>query len=523
MPSSPGDDDTKLKRHNKVLKLAVREEQERTKALEGKVRAMELEGVSSTEEIRMLRDREDSLRKRVAMLQQELETQKKNAASSWGVPGLSGWGSTVSKVDAERLQKEHATMEQVQQDMMDQVAQVQNQNFELTAERDTLKIRVKKQADDHVAKLAALGLRKKEELLAASLRTERLTSERDEVISRAEADAKLMVTVREELASLQEEHRKALSSAETEQGALQRSIEQYGQDNERLRESLATATAALSAEEITSMQLREQCRDLESSLEAAENANQTERAVVGELRARVGDLEKAVTAAKDEAARHAKAAGEARKQDLLAAQLLSYNHQHQKQGRESIPAKDACIGQTLGATERQRLIASGTLFVGLRVERRVKRGEWGAGFVTALEPTLKVTRSSTNPEDTGYEWPEVRLIHPVLAGQSQTGVGNCTGNAVSQLSHTPALEEISSGSPYSTRIDSPGTEIAGVALSSPPVSSSSPLLPSPAKVVGGHCPTSSAADALPMTFTASAAAAATADFLDSTGAFPDTR
>ena len=244
-------DVAKMKRQNKVLKLAVREEQAKTKALQDQLRASQIDVAGAQEEVMSLRDNRGSLVKRVATLQAELAADK-STGSSWSLPGVTGWGSSMSKSDAEKMQAKHDTMEEQLMLQIQQSQEVHEKNFELTAERDTLASRLPKQAKEHASKLAALEARHKEELLTASLRADRLLAERDEAATRADVVEARADSLEQQLGALQTEHRATLRSAETEQASLHRTIEQAEREMERVQAALSQAQKALSSEELES-------------------------------------------------------------------------------------------------------------------------------------------------------------------------------------------------------------------------------------------------------------------------------
>lgn len=115
-PASPDSDAKRLKRANKVLKQAVREEQDRSAELGSRVRQLEVAATGKDEELTQVGSHNNRLKKRVALLQQQLEDQEKaGGGSGWGLGAVSsavGWGAGLSKADAEKLQADLTVMKE---------------------------------------------------------------------------------------------------------------------------------------------------------------------------------------------------------------------------------------------------------------------------------------------------------------------------------------------------------------------------------------------------------------------------
>ena len=164
-PASPPRSDLKtLKRANKVLKQAVREEQQRSAELAAQVQGLQVAEEGREEEVKQLEFHNNRLKKRVDALQQDLEQQASAGGSSWGLGGaLTGWGSTLSKADAEKLQEDMAMMQEQLELKIRENETLHIEMFDLRAEHKTAVEALEQQVAELRGKLEAAEQRAQEQ------------------------------------------------------------------------------------------------------------------------------------------------------------------------------------------------------------------------------------------------------------------------------------------------------------------------------------------------------------------------
>jgi hypothetical protein len=285
-PASPESDIKKLKRANKVLKQAVLEERGKSAELTARVRQLEVVGTGKDEEIQQVGFHNNRLKKRVDALQQELEGQKPSAGSGWGL-GAIGWGSTLSKADAEKLQADLGMMQEQLELKIRENESLHMEMFELKDKQEAQVEKLKKKNRELKAELESEKKRAEESLLAAAVRSEMLAGERDGAVRLQEAAEARLAESDVALAELRREHDAAVAAAEAEQGVLQRSVAMLeGQvaDGATQRRRLSDA---LAAEERAKSELSDRYRELQSLYDAAEHSASLEREAMEQLRQRL--------------------------------------------------------------------------------------------------------------------------------------------------------------------------------------------------------------------------------------------
>jgi DNA repair exonuclease SbcCD ATPase subunit len=297
---SPESDIKKLKRANKVLKQAVLEEREKSAELTARVRQLEVVGTGKDEEIQQVGFHNNRLKKRVDALQQELADQKSSAGSSWGLGGM-GWGSTLSKADAEKLQADLGMMQEQLELKIRENESLHMEMFELKAKQEAQVEKLKKKNRELKAELESEKKRAEESLLAAAVRVEMLTGERDGAVRLQEAAEVRVAEGNVALAELRREHDAAKAAAEAEQGVLQRSVallEGQVADGATQRQRLSDA---LEAEEKAKSELSDRYRELQSLYDAAEHSASLEREAMRQLQERLAAARTETEAARADA------------------------------------------------------------------------------------------------------------------------------------------------------------------------------------------------------------------------------
>jgi DNA repair exonuclease SbcCD ATPase subunit len=180
-----------LKQKMKVLKQAVREEQAKVTALEAKVGTLQRAAAAKEEEVEATAFNNHRLKRRVEALQQELEGSKKaGSGGSWGLGGMTaGWGSGLSKADAEKLQADLALMQEQLELKIRESEVVHADLFEVRQQHEELQKRAAAERRDAAARLAGVEERRREAVLAAQMRGDTLAAVRGEPASQPAAAA----------------------------------------------------------------------------------------------------------------------------------------------------------------------------------------------------------------------------------------------------------------------------------------------------------------------------------------------
>ena len=377
-PTSPENDAKKLKRANKVLKQAVLEEREKSAELAARVRQLEVLATGKDEEIQQVGFHNNRLKKRVDALQQELEGKKHSAGSSWGL-GAMGWGSTLSKADAEKLQADLGMMQEQLELKIRENESLHIEMFELKEKQEAQVEKLKKKHRELKAELESQKKRTEESLLAAAVRTEMLAGERDGAVRLQEAAEARAAKVESALAELRREHEAAVAAAEAEQGALQRSVAMLeGQvaDGAAQRRRLSEA---LEAEERAKSEINDRYRELQSLYETAEHSVSLEREANDQLRSRLArareetEAARADASAAHEAATAVAAATTATATAPAAAQAAVPAAASDNQGTrtpETVSALDSQLPQVMHPAEMERSWSNSSRIAGSEPEHR---------------------------------------------------------------------------------------------------------------------------------------------------------
>ena len=378
-PASPENDAKKLKRANKVLKQAVLEEREKSAELTARVQQLEVLATGKDEEIQQVGFHNNRLKKRVDALQQELEGKKNSGGSSWGL-GAMGWGSTLSKADAEKLQADLGMMQEQLELKIRENESLHMEMFELKEKQEAQVEKLKKKNRELKAELESEKKRTEESLLAAAVRTEMLTGERDGAVRLQEAAEARASEVEFALAELRREHDAAVAAAEAEQGALQRSVAMLeGQvaDGAAQRQRLSDA---LEAEERAKSELNDRYRELQSLYETAEHSASLEREANDQLRSHLARAREETEAARaDASAAHeaataaATTAAAAAAAAPAAAQAAVPAAASENQGTptpENVSALQPQVPQVMHPAEMERSWSSSSKFASSELEQR---------------------------------------------------------------------------------------------------------------------------------------------------------